>query len=234
MALTCADTMRTVFPTQVGDTVSARSNDLRGFSVRRVAAVGLPEDFGGPAFAEGAGEGVAELLVFGFQAADAIGGGFQPLQQRGAGCALPGSEPRRAWGAGGGSCGDARSSRGGVLVPLLRTERCSGARLCLEAEQGDGERARGGVGARGRDGVSARWRVCSVRWWLSGRRGRVAAKRYWKLTSAAQALVYSAISPQLSCADDRGREARGPGGSRFRRAGAGRLTVFWRRWRRAG
>ena len=49
----------------------------------------LPEDLGGPAFAEGAAQCGAELFVFGFQAVDAVGGGFEPAQQRGAGCALP-------------------------------------------------------------------------------------------------------------------------------------------------
>ncbi len=160
--------MRTVFPTQVGDTVSARSNDLRGFSVRRVAAVGLPEDFGGPAFAEGAGEGVAELLVFGFQAADAIGGGFQPMQQRGAGCALP------AWNRG------APGGRAAVAETLDLAEE-----IVLPVEPGSGDaawlarlaRVMGWPAASiRRSVVTARWRVCLVRC--------LAAVMMWRVLSA--------------------------------------------------
>ena len=57
------------------------------FGVSRLCA--CPRILGGPAFAEGAAQCGAELFVFGFQAVDAVGGGFEPAQQRGAGCALP-------------------------------------------------------------------------------------------------------------------------------------------------
>jgi hypothetical protein len=56
---------------------SARPDDFRRVLLRRVAAVHLAGHFEGPAFAERPGEGVAELLVVGFQAADAGGGGLE-------------------------------------------------------------------------------------------------------------------------------------------------------------
>src|SRR5258708_22156903 len=67
------------------------------FSFWRVAAVCVPADLGCPAFAGGAGQGVAELLVFLFQAADAVGGGFQAAQQRSGGCALPAGNRAGSW-----------------------------------------------------------------------------------------------------------------------------------------
>ena len=100
--------------------------------------MGLPEDFGGPAFAEGAGQGGAELMVFGFQAADAIGGGFQPLQQRGAGCALP------AWnrGAPGGRATVAETLDLAEEIVLPVEPGSGDAGLAREAGQGDGLRRR--------------------------------------------------------------------------------------------
>jgi hypothetical protein len=68
---------------------SAWSDDFRGLVVRCVAVVGPAEDVGGAAFAERAGEGVAQLLVVVFEAADALGGGVQALEQRGVAGALP-------------------------------------------------------------------------------------------------------------------------------------------------
>jgi hypothetical protein len=68
---------------------SARADEFRGFAVRRVALGGVAEDVGGSAFAEGAGEGVAQLLVVVLEAADALGGGFEPPQQGGVAGALP-------------------------------------------------------------------------------------------------------------------------------------------------
>ena len=56
---------------------SARPDDFGRVLLRRVAAVHLAEHFDGSAFAEGSGEGVAELLVVCFQVADAGGGRFE-------------------------------------------------------------------------------------------------------------------------------------------------------------
>ena len=43
----------------------------------------LAEHVGGPAFAECSGESVAELLIIGFQVADAGGGRLEAAEQRG-------------------------------------------------------------------------------------------------------------------------------------------------------
>ena len=68
---------------------SAWPDEFRGFAVRRVVPAGVAEDVGGAAFAEGAGEGVTQLLIVVFEAVDALGGGVQALQQRGVAGALP-------------------------------------------------------------------------------------------------------------------------------------------------
>lgn len=74
---------------------SARSDEFRGFAVRRVAVASFAEDVGDAVFAECTGEGVTELLVVVFESADAVGGGVQALQQRGLGGALT-----LGWGSG--------------------------------------------------------------------------------------------------------------------------------------
>jgi hypothetical protein len=58
---------------------SARSNEFRGFAVRRVVVASLAEDVGDSVFTECVGEGVTELLVVVFESADAVGGGVQAL-----------------------------------------------------------------------------------------------------------------------------------------------------------
>lgn len=77
---------------------SAGPDDRYGFLSRRVA--GAADDVRRPAFSEGQGERLAELPVLLLQSSNALGGGLQPLQQRGVGGALPvGNRPaRRGWG----------------------------------------------------------------------------------------------------------------------------------------
>jgi hypothetical protein len=56
----------------------ARSNDFRGSSVRRVAAVDWAKDVRRAAFSQGLGQGSAEVSVVLFESLDAFGGDLQP------------------------------------------------------------------------------------------------------------------------------------------------------------
>lgn|SRR5436305_4451237 len=98
MIVTGGDSTKTVLSMRP----SAGSGDRCVFSLGRVARV--TTNFSCPAFSEGQGQRLAELLGFFLQTLDALGCEFETSQQRGLGGALPiGDLPGRRGGASSGS-----------------------------------------------------------------------------------------------------------------------------------
>jgi hypothetical protein len=134
------------------------------------------QDLGCPVLTESSGEGFADLLVVGLQAADPFGGGFQPAQQPGVGCPLP-LRRRRCRCGGGMSCAEPFDLRAQVFLGVSQDRDTPASRLTASKVMCCPVASKRGSAAM------ARWRVCSAR-------RRAAATTWWVLSARIGGLVF--------------------------------------------